>query len=124
MKIRAKPQFIVQGNLPMFVILPYQDYEEIVDSLEEQEDIKTIDEFRADGRKVFPHEIAEKIAKGESPVRVLREYRKISQVELAKRINVSRQYLNQIENKARNGNIKILKKISAELDVPIDLLIE
>lgn len=124
MKIRPKPQIIVQGNVPVFAIIPYKDYEEIMDFLEEHEDVKAVDEFRANGGEAFPHEIAEKIAKGKSPVRVLREYRDISQIELAKRIGISRQYLNQIEGKTRNGNVKVLKKISEELNVPLDLLVK
>lgn len=87
-------------------------------------EVKAIDAFHANKEEVFPMEVAQKIALGNSPIKVLREYRKISQIDLAKKTEISRQYLCQIENKTRLGNVKILKKIASILNVDMDLLVE
>jgi mRNA interferase RelE/StbE len=121
--MKIKPQIIVKNNHPEFVVLLYEDYEKISAMLEELEDIKSIDSFRASKQEAFPMIVAQRIANGESPIRIFRELRKISQAALAKKLGISRQYLNQIESKARTGNVELLKNISKELHVSLDLII-
>ena len=50
----------------------------------------------------------------------LREERKISQIELAKRIKISKFHLNRIENGKRGLNVKLAMSIAKELGVTID----
>jgi len=118
------PQIINKDNIPEFVVLPCEEYDELIRLLEDKEDLKAIDEFHANNEETFPAELVEKLAQGESPIKVFREWRNFSQATLAKEVNVSRQYLNQIERKVRVGNVKTLKKIAEKLKVTIDLLIQ
>jgi len=122
--MKIHPQIIKQGNTPFFVVLQYEEYEELVDAIEESEDRKSIDEFRTNNSEAFPHVVAKEIAEGKNPIKVLREYRQISQVALAKKVNISRQYLNQIENRTRRGNVKVLKQIALALNIQLDLIVE
>ena len=117
------PQVIKKNDLPEFVVLPYKEYEKIIRSLEDKEDIKEIEEFHSEGKNTIPYRFLQDITKGKNSVKVFREYRKVSQAQLAKNIGVSRQYICQIENNERNGTSKIIKKIAKILDVDIDLLI-
>jgi len=55
-------------------------------------------------------------------IKELRKERKISQDELAKQINVSRQTINAIENDKYNPTLELAIKLSQELEVSIEEL--
>jgi DNA-binding XRE family transcriptional regulator len=121
--MKIHPQIIVKNNIPVFIVLPYKEYEGLLDSLEDQEDIEEVQLFHTGSKETIPFELLQSITNGESAVRVFREFRKISQTTLAKQIGISRQYLCQIEKNERKGRAEILKKIADTLDVDIDLLV-
>jgi DNA-binding XRE family transcriptional regulator len=122
--MRIHPQIITKNKYPEFVVLPYKEYEIIIEALEDQIDIKAIDEFHSGNGETFSLELVQKLANGENPIKLFRELRKISQTDFAKKAGISRQYLNQLENGTRKGSAKILKKIANLLDIEIDLLID
>jgi len=117
--MKIHPQIISQKGQPAFVVLPYKEYQAILESLEDIEDIEAVKAAETDKSERLPLDIVEKIA-SENPIKVLREYRKISQVELANRAHVSRQYISQIESGERTGTAKLLKKIALALNVDLD----
>jgi DNA-binding XRE family transcriptional regulator len=117
--MKIHPQIISQKGQPAFVVLPYKEYKTILESLEDIEDVEAVKEAELDKSERFPLTVVEDIASG-NPIKVLRKYRKISQAELANRINVSRQYISQIESGERTGTAKILKKIALILNVNLD----
>lgn len=61
-------------------------------------------------------------AKEQSPVRILRNHRGLTQSELAEDAGISRPYLTEIETGKKDGSIRALKKIAAALDVDVGLL--
>lgn len=52
-------------------------------------------------------------------IKVLRKERKLTQVELAKKSNISRSYLTDIENDRYNPSVETLKAIANSLDVKL-----
>ena len=78
----------------------------------QNEDIKAIEEFHAGDQQTFPLKLLQNIADGEHPIRAFRRFRGWSQIKLANEVGITRQYLCQIENKQRKGNIQALKKIA------------
>ncbi|MCY4066487.1 MAG: helix-turn-helix transcriptional regulator, partial [Rhodospirillaceae bacterium] len=68
-------------------------------------------------------ELAERIADGEHPVRVWREYRGMKAGELATRAGVAASYLSDIENGKKPGSVKALKRIADVLGLTVDDLI-
>src|SRR5712691_4249835 len=76
--------------------------------------------YRTVGQETVPHELVRRLLAGESPVRVWREHRGRSLRQLAERAGVGAGYLSQIENGARKGTVKTMKKIAAALDVDLD----
>jgi DNA-binding XRE family transcriptional regulator len=118
--MKVHPQIISQNGMPAFVVLPYEDYEAILDALENVEDIEAIEESKNDNSERFPLELVERIATGENAIKVFREYRGISQIQLAKQVSVSRQYISQIEHNDRAGTTRILKSIAKILHVELD----
>jgi DNA-binding XRE family transcriptional regulator len=120
--MKVHPQIISQKGVPVFVVLPYQEYQTILDLLEDIEDVTAVMANQEDKSERFPLDLVEKIAAGGNAVKIFREYRKISQTELARRLNISRQYMSKIENGERTGTAKLLKKIASILAVDFDEL--
>ena len=110
-------------------ILPRKDYEALVaKAAEADEDAGTarlVARARkevATGTPLLPKEIVDRIAKGESPVRVLREWRDMTQLELSFRTNISQGHISDIEGGRRTGTPATLRAIATTLKVPLDLL--
>jgi DNA-binding XRE family transcriptional regulator len=76
----------------------------------------------ADGAPLLPLDVVERLANGENPIRVLREFRKWTQVELATGVGVKQNYLSEIETGKRKGPLELHRKIADCLGVPLDLL--
>lgn len=117
------PQIILKRDMPEYVVLPYKEYQSLLNALEDREDIHEIEAFRASGQQTIPFKLLQTITDGANPVKVFREFRKISQAKLAKNVGITPQYLCQIENNQRKGNAKVLKKIAQLLDIDFDLLV-
>lgn len=123
--MRIHPQVIVKNSMPEFVVLPYKEYGDIIELLEDQLDIQAVEEFQQSKKDTIPFEIVQQIAKGKNAIKKLREFRKLSASSLARKVGVSRQYINQLENNInrRKGSAETLKKIAAALNINIDLLV-
>lgn len=61
-------------------------------------------------------------ARQESPIKILRHYRGLTQQALAEAAGLSRPYLTEIEKGTKAGSIKALKAIASVLNVRIGLL--
>ena len=72
--------------------------------------------------EIFPAEVANRIIDGENKIRVLREYRGKSVKQLAQEAGIAAPYLSQIETGARDGTIDTYRKISAALNVSLDMI--
>src|SRR5436190_24393454 len=51
----------------------------------------------AGGDPLLPKEVVERLASGENPIRVLRQFREWSQIELASAIGIAQNYLSDLE---------------------------
>lgn len=111
-------------------ILPRKDYEALVaKAAEADEDIGTarlVARARkevASGAPLLPKEVVDRLAKGENAVRVLREWRDVTQMHLAFKTNLSQSYISDIENRRRTGTPAALRLVADALNVPLDLLV-
>jgi ribosome-binding protein aMBF1 (putative translation factor) len=112
-------------------ILPRKDYEAlIVRASEADEDAGTarvVARARneiARGGPLLPKDVVDRMANGESPVRVLREWRDITQMYLSFKTNLSQGHISDIENGRRTGTATALRLIANVLKVPLDLLVQ
>ena|SRR5664279_1231588 len=110
-------------------ILPRKDYETLVaKAAEADEDIGTarlVARARKDvaaGAPLLPKETVDRMADGENPVRVLREWKDMTQMELSFRTHISQSHISDIENGRRTGTSATLRSIATALKVPLDLL--
>jgi transcriptional regulator with XRE-family HTH domain len=71
----------------------------------------------------LPAEIAEAIARGENPLRVIREWRGKTQMYLAFKTNIDQSTISGLENGQRRGTTAVWKRLACVLSVPMDVLI-
>ena len=77
----------------------------------------------AAGEPLIPLDVVNRIAGGENPIRVLREWRDVTQLHLAHKTDIGQGYISDLENGRRKGTTAALKKIAGALQVPLDLLV-
>lgn len=124
-----KVQFIKTERGEELAVLPREDYERLK-ALASSEDIGTARIVRktkaaiASGREVLlPKTVVDRLAAGENPIRVLREWRDMTQTYVSLRTGISQGHLSDIESGRRIGTPAALRKIADVLKVPLDLLI-
>jgi mRNA interferase RelE/StbE len=96
------------------------DVHKVVDDVEMLADVEAYDAAKArleDGEdELIPLEITERRLRGESTLRIWREYRKLTQEQLAKKSKVSRALIAAIETNRKDGSVSTWKKLGAALD--------
>lgn len=121
-----KAQIIEKDGHPEFAVIPYADYQHFLELLEDESDARSVAEFHeayAAGRELtIPDEIMRRELAGESPIKLWREHRGLTQQEVALRAGISKPYLSQIETGKRQGTVETLAAIARVLDLPLDVL--
>lgn len=77
----------------------------------------------AEGAPIIPKQFVDRIANGENAIRVLRDWRDVTQLYLSFKTDIGQGYISDLENGRRRGTTEALKKIAKALNVPLDLLI-
>ena len=71
----------------------------------------------------IPKKFVDRIANGENALRVLREWRDMTQLYLSFKTDIGRGYISDLESGRRKGTTAALKKIAVAMNVPLDLLV-
>jgi hypothetical protein len=79
------------------VTIPEAEYERLVADSEMLADLAAYDAARAEAGKGMPLGVFSRIVSGENPVKVIREWRGLTQAELARRADMHRVQLHDIE---------------------------
>jgi len=94
---------------------------------EELEDIRDYDAAKAELERgedeLIPAEVVYAIIDGENPVKVWREFRGLTQGQLADAAGISKPYLSQIETGKRKGSTDILSALAKMLNVSLEEVI-
>ena len=106
-------------------------YENHVTSLERENDelrenlLDLMAFHKTRNEETFSSEMARRlIVNGDHPLKIFREYRKLSQMALSEKSGVSQAIISGIENKKRRGTIDNFKALAVALGVDIDSLID
>ncbi|MDO9300248.1 MAG: helix-turn-helix transcriptional regulator [Anaerolineales bacterium] len=117
-------QLIERDGKPEWAVLPYDEYLKLLEQAEMLEDIRDYDAAKAalaNGEdELIPAEVVFAILDGENPIKVWREYRGLTQQQLADKVKISKPYISQIETGKRTGTTEILSAIAKALDVSLD----
>ena len=110
-------------------ILPRKEYELLAAKAREaDEDFGTarlITRARkeiAAGIPLIPKQVVDRIASGENALRVFREWRGKTQLDIAHKTKIGQGYISDLESGRRKGTTSVLKKIADVLKVPLDLI--
>ncbi len=97
----------IQGK--PYVLVPLHDYRTM-----------TSDQSETD----LPPEILDQLmARQESPLKIIRKHRGLTQKELADLTGISRPYLTEIETGKKDGSIRAMKTLADALRVDLGLLV-
>jgi DNA-binding XRE family transcriptional regulator len=119
-------QFIeIEGK--QVVIIPADDYRVLLEKAEMLDDVAAYDRAKdalaAGDDELVPAVVANAILDGESPVRVWRQHREMSQVQLAEATGISQAYLAQIETGKREGTLTLYRSLADALGIDLDDLV-
>jgi len=84
------------------------------------DDIRAYDAAKSRNEEMFPSRVVDRLLDGESAIRVFREYRGLTQEQLAKSAKIARPYLAEIESGRKEGSVSVLKAIAAALKLGLD----
>ena len=85
-----------------------RDYDAVKDALKQGDE------------EVVPGEVVYAILDGANPIKVWREYRGMTQQELAETAGISVPYLSQLESGKRKGSLEVLTRIAKALELSLD----
>lgn len=89
---------------------------------EDRADIAAVNEYLANPTEGLPHSVVRAMSDGVSPIKVIREYRGLTQAALAEAAGTSPVHLSQIERGDHNAGKKLLARLAAALNVDPDQL--
>jgi DNA-binding XRE family transcriptional regulator len=120
-------QIIKRDGKPEWAVVPYETYLQLVEQAEMLQDVQDYDTFIAalehGEEDLIPSEVVYAILDGESPIKVWREHRGLTQQTLAGQAGISIPYLSQLETGKRKGSLEVLNAIARTLRVSLDDLV-
>jgi DNA-binding XRE family transcriptional regulator len=117
-------QIIERNGKPEWAVVPYETYLLLVEQAETLEDIRDYDYAKAaldrGEEERIPSEVVYAILDGQNPIKVWREYRGLTQLQLADASDISVPYLSQLESGKRKGSTEVLSAIAKALKLSLD----
>lgn len=109
------------------VTITREEYDRLRDAAEDLADLQSYDRVKAalaaGEEELIPAQFVKRIIDGESPVRVFRDFRGLTQVALSEASGVNRVYIAEIEAGKKPGSAQTLKALAGALGVQVDDLI-
>ncbi len=117
-------QIIEKDGKPEYAVLPFSEYQNLLAIVEEKADEAAVLDFRASTKETYPASIVNALITGESPIKVFRNHRSMTQRSLANEIGKSKGYIAKLEAGGRAGSVEVLSKIAQVLGVDLDDLVD
>lgn len=109
------------------VTITREEYQRLLEAAEDLADIAAYDRAKAalaSGEdELIPAEYVNRMIDGESPLRVYREFRGLTQSALAAASGVNRVQIADIEARRKTGSVVTLGKLASALNLSIDDLV-
>ncbi|MBX2997883.1 MAG: helix-turn-helix transcriptional regulator [Caldilineaceae bacterium] len=121
-----KVQIIEKNGQIEWAVIPYAEYQRLLEASEMLADIQAYDLAKAEidaGEELIPSTVVYRLLDGENPIRVWREHRGLTQQQVADQAGISKPYLSQLESGKRQGRIDMLQKIAQVLVVSLEDLV-
>lgn len=116
-------QFIEEKGRPAFAVVPYADWLKLQEALEDKIDIEAVRRSIDANEDAMPMEVLERLLAGENKVKVHREWRGLTQEELAVAVGTATAYVSQIETGNRNPGNAMRQRLAEALRVEVQDLV-
>lgn len=120
-------QIITQNGQPEWAVIPYAEYIKMIEETEMMEDIQDYDAIKeaihTGNEELLPANLIFGLAEGENPLKTWREFRGLTQHQLADRAGVSVPFISQLEAGKRKSSVGVLVKFATILKVDVNDLI-
>jgi DNA-binding XRE family transcriptional regulator len=120
-------QIIERDGKPEWAVIPYEMYVQLAEEAEMLQDIRDYDTVKErverGEEELIPSEVVYALMEGKNPIKVWREYRQLTQQQLAEAVGISTPYLSQIETSKRSGRTEVLTAIAKVLKVSLDEIV-
>ena len=114
MSVHIDPQIIKQNGKPAFVVIPWNEYQELLHN-----------QIESDESDVwFPNEVVKANVRGESLIKAWREYLKLTQAELATKAGMKQSALARLESNTVNPRKSTLQKLAEAMGISVEQLID
>ncbi len=117
-------QFIENNGQPEYAVIPVKHYHILLEKAEMLDDVKAFDIAIKQDEESIPAGVVSQLLEGENKIKVWRNYRALTQSELANKTGLAQATVAQIESGKRQGSVGVLKKIADALSVDLDDLID
>jgi DNA-binding XRE family transcriptional regulator len=107
-------------------VLPVADYERLLELAEDRGDAlaaAAAEQRRKGGEEYLPAAMADRLLTGESPLRVWRSFRGLTQSNLSAAAGISHNFLSELEAGKRRGAPVVWRKLAGALNVSVDDII-
>ena len=109
------------------VTITRDEYDRLVEAAEDLADIATSERIKAaiasGEEELIPSALVDRMLAGESPLRVYREYRQLTQAALAIASGVNRVQIADIEARRKSGSVETIRRLAEALKVTMEDLV-
>jgi DNA-binding XRE family transcriptional regulator len=116
-------QFIENNGQRQYAVVPIEVYNDLLEKAEMLEDRAVYEKAKLDDDELIPGEVVYRLLDGENKIKVWREYRQMTQAELAEKSGMAQATIAQMEGGKRVGSVTVLKKIAEALNLDLDNLV-
>lgn len=107
-----------------YAVLPFKEWEDLQEYIQDLQDIAECNAIKSTverGKSEYiPEKVVRNLIDGENPIKVYREYRKLTQSELAKKSGLSLAMIKKMEAGETKGSLKSIKAIAQTLIVDVE----
>jgi ribosome-binding protein aMBF1 (putative translation factor) len=119
----TEPLVIEHEGKPTHVLLSFAEWERIRAILEDAEDVEVVRRVEADpNQDRIPLEVVKRLLDDESPIKVWREHRGLTQQALARAAGLPQSTIARLEGGARKGTVEQMRKLAGVLGINLDTL--
>jgi mRNA interferase RelE/StbE len=117
----------METDVGEMISIPLEEYRSLQAAAEDLADLQAYDralaQLTSGDEELLPTEFVKRMLSGESPLRVWREFRGLTQTALAAASNVNRVQIADIEARRKSGSIETVKKLAEALGITLDEMI-
>lgn len=116
-------QYIENNGKRQYAIVPVDLFDKLLEKAEMLDDIKAFDAAISEDEESIPFDMLKRLMDGDNPLKVWREHRGLTQIELSTQAGVAQSTIAQIETGQRTGTVTMLKKLANVLAIDLDDLV-